>query len=79
VRQKKGLHIFACFASPEPQGKDGPLTPALSPSEGERGNRRQVSGETRFRGSCLFHTNLLTDHKPIKIKNGRFMEMVTAA
>jgi RHH-type proline utilization regulon transcriptional repressor/proline dehydrogenase/delta 1-pyrroline-5-carboxylate dehydrogenase len=25
-----------------------PLTPALSPSEGERGNRRQVSGETGF-------------------------------
>ena len=34
----------------EPQGKDVPLTPALSPSEGERGNRRQISGEARFRG-----------------------------
>ena len=33
---------------PEPQV--GPLTPALSPSEGERGNRRQLSGEPRFRG-----------------------------
>jgi len=33
---------------PEPQ--IGPLTPALSPSEGERENRRQLSGETRFRG-----------------------------
>jgi nucleoside-diphosphate-sugar epimerase len=31
-------------------GKDGPLTPALSPSEGERGNPRQLSGNqgTRF-------------------------------
>jgi hypothetical protein len=36
------------LCAPEPQ--DGPLTPALSPSEGERGNRRQLSGEPRFRG-----------------------------
>ena len=34
---------------PEPQV--GPLTPTLSPSEGERGNRRQLSGEPGFRGS----------------------------
>ena len=32
----------------EPTSKEGPLTPALSPSEGERGNPRQLSGETRF-------------------------------
>ena len=36
------------FSAPEPPAKDGPLTPALSPSEGERGNRRQPSGEQRF-------------------------------
>ena len=29
-------------AAPEPPGRDGPLTPALSPSEGERGNHRQL-------------------------------------
>jgi hypothetical protein len=34
----------------ELHGQDGPLSPTLSPSEGERGNRRQVSGEPRFRG-----------------------------
>jgi hypothetical protein len=33
--------------------KDGPLTPALSPSEGERGNRRQVSGESRLIGGAV--------------------------
>ena len=35
---------------PGQQGKDGPLTPTLSPSEGERENRRQVSGESRVMG-----------------------------
>ena len=39
---------FDALCAPEPQGKSGPLTPALSPSEGERGNRQQVSGEPRF-------------------------------
>jgi DNA excision repair protein ERCC-2 len=34
--------------SAESPGKDGPLTPTLSPSEGEREKRRQVSGETRL-------------------------------
>ena len=36
------------LCAPEPQ--DGPITPALSPSEGERGNRRQISGEPTFMG-----------------------------
>ena len=36
-----------------PRGEGGPLTPALSPSEGERGNRRQLSGEPRLRGGGL--------------------------
>ena len=31
---------FGALCAPEPPGKDGPLTPTLSPSEGERGNRR---------------------------------------
>src|ERR1039457_4135918 len=31
-------------------GKDGPLSPSLSPSEGERGNTRQRSGESGFMG-----------------------------
>ena len=39
---------FDALGGPEPQV--GPLTPALSPSEGERGNRRQPSGNPRFRG-----------------------------
>jgi nucleoside-diphosphate-sugar epimerase len=39
---------FDALCAPEPQGKGGPLTPALSPSEGERGNRRQLSGESRL-------------------------------
>ena len=38
---------FDALCGPEPQV--GPLTPALSPSEGERGNRRQLSGKPRFR------------------------------
>jgi hypothetical protein len=32
----------------EPPGRNGPLSPALSPSEGERGNTRQFAGEPRF-------------------------------
>ena len=39
---------LARFATLNRRAKDGPLTPALSPSEGERGNRRQVSA--RFMG-----------------------------
>jgi 23S rRNA-/tRNA-specific pseudouridylate synthase len=35
----------------ERQGKDEPLTPALSPSEGERGNTRRLSGGARFSGN----------------------------
>ena len=43
------------FGFPAPPGcahepQAGPLTPALSPSEGERGSDRQISGELRFRG-----------------------------
>ncbi len=38
---------FDALCAHEPQA--GPLTPALSPSEGERGNHRQISGEPRFR------------------------------
>ena len=34
--------------APETPGKDGPLTPALSPSEGERGHPRQLSGNPRL-------------------------------
>ena len=33
--------------------KEGPLIPALSPSEGERGNGRQVSGESRLIGGVV--------------------------
>jgi 23S rRNA pseudouridine1911/1915/1917 synthase len=36
-----------------PRGKDGPLAPALSPSAGERGNRRQPFGEPRLQGRAL--------------------------
>jgi hypothetical protein len=48
---------FDALCAPEPRGKGGLLTPALSPSEvptgrdfSPRGNRRQLSGEPRFRG-----------------------------
>jgi N-acetylgalactosamine kinase len=40
----------------EPTSKEGPLTPALSPSEGERGKRRRLSGEPRF----MAHGGVLT-------------------
>jgi DNA-binding response OmpR family regulator len=39
----------ALDCAPEPQAQHGP-TPALSPSEGERGNRRQVAGQPKLRG-----------------------------
>jgi nucleoside-diphosphate-sugar epimerase len=39
------------LCAPETAGKDGPLTPALSPSEGERGNTRQLSGNPRLMGT----------------------------
>jgi len=43
----------------EPPSKDGPLTPTLSPSEGERGNRGQLPVESRFMeregASCRYH------------------------
>jgi DNA-binding response OmpR family regulator len=41
----------ALDCAPEPRDQHGPLTPARSPSEGERGNRRQVSGEPKLRGT----------------------------
>ena len=34
----------------EPQDQGGPLAPALSPSEGERGNPRQLAGGPKFGG-----------------------------
>jgi nucleoside-diphosphate-sugar epimerase len=40
---------FDTLCAPEAPDKDGPLTPALSPSEGERGSHRQLSGKPRFR------------------------------
>ena len=48
------------LCGPEPKGQNGPLTPAHSPSEGERGSRRQFSGEPRFMGRayglvCCFY------------------------
>jgi len=51
---------FDALCGPEPKGQNGPLTPALSPSEGQRGNRRQLSGEPRFMGRtcglvCCFY------------------------
>jgi nucleoside-diphosphate-sugar epimerase len=39
------------LCAPETPGKDGPLTPALSPSEGERGNTRPLSGNPRLMGT----------------------------
>ncbi len=39
------------LCTPESPGKDGPLTTALSPSEGERGNTRPPSDNPRFVGT----------------------------
>ena len=44
------LNHLTRFASLRRQAKTEPLTPALSPSEGERGSPRQVFGESRFMG-----------------------------
>jgi cellulose synthase/poly-beta-1,6-N-acetylglucosamine synthase-like glycosyltransferase len=51
---------FDALCGPEPKDQNGPLTPALSPSEGERGNRRQFSGDPRIMGRacglvCCFY------------------------
>jgi N-acetylgalactosamine kinase len=43
-----GASAPSLYPAAEPPSKDGPLTPALSPSEGERENRRQLSSESRF-------------------------------
>jgi endonuclease/exonuclease/phosphatase family metal-dependent hydrolase len=48
--EEKTPRPFDALCATEGQGKGGPLTPALSHSEGERGNRRQLSGEARFMG-----------------------------
>ena len=44
------LGADAMLTDHEPPGKNGPLTPALSPSEGERGNGPQLSSKARFMG-----------------------------
>ena len=49
ARERTPRQIDA-LCGPEPEGKGGPLSPALSPSEGERGNTRQLSGESGFMG-----------------------------
>jgi len=46
-RSAEGDGCTSACAAPENSGKDGPLSPALSPSEGERGERRQLAGEPR--------------------------------
>jgi hypothetical protein len=55
---------------PRPQSRDGPLTPALSPSEGERGNHRPRSDQSRpvadgRRTSERIHTGVLLSYPPI--------------
>ena len=42
------LNTQGAGGTPERQRENGPLAPALSPSEGERGNRRQPFCESRF-------------------------------
>ena len=44
-RTPRPFDVLCALESPS---KDGLLTPAFSPYEGERGNRRQVSGESPF-------------------------------
>jgi hypothetical protein len=45
---------FDALGASEPEDKNEPLTPTLSPSEGERRNRRQTYGESGFMGNVLF-------------------------
>ncbi len=47
-RPAEGDSSSAANSNSEPQGTGGPLTPALSPSEGERENPRQASGESKL-------------------------------
>src|SRR5438034_3672113 len=53
---KRFRRTFCAPWAPEPRGENGPLTPALSPSEGERGNRRQRVCNGRFmeRSGAIF-------------------------
>jgi Rad3-related DNA helicase len=46
------------------QVRDGPLTPALSPSEGEREKRRQLSDESRIRGRMPFRASEMATAGP---------------
>src|ERR1035441_7452343 len=55
-RGERTLRHFDVLCAPEPQ--DGPLTPALSPSEGERGNYGPSSSTPRFIGRG---TNAMAD------------------
>ena len=48
VQGRRGVTVPEPCVALEPTSKEGPLTPALSPSEGERGKRRRLSGEPSF-------------------------------
>jgi tRNA(Ile)-lysidine synthetase-like protein len=64
VDRERGAGPSEVLYGSEVQGRYGPLFPALSPSEEERGNRRQVFGKSRFRGSALRPDAALSDHEP---------------
>jgi hypothetical protein len=49
---KKAAQQVDALYAPEPPSEVGPLTPALSLSEGERENRQKLSGKPRFIGSA---------------------------
>ena len=50
ARRERALGPFDAGYVPDSHSQNGPLTPALSPSEGERGNPRQVTGVPSIRG-----------------------------
>jgi hypothetical protein len=67
-KEERTPRHFDALCAPEPKCQNGPLTPALSLSEGERGNPRPLSGETRFMGRAkertLGHSDALCGLEP---------------
>jgi len=71
-RQVDGL------CGPEPQGKSRPLTPALSPSEGERGDPRHLSGEPAFMERGSGEPKVVRQTRLIEQNLGRYVHAVWA-
>ena len=75
---RREITFLPLGAAPEAKRQDGPLTPALSPSEGERGNPRQVSEVPRIRGIGSWSEVGFNDHdwqsaQLVKAPEGRLL------